>query len=280
MYDRVDIDEKWFYQTTDGKGFILTTEECNEDGEVTEEAEAEPHRTISHKKHITKVMFLCAQARPRWDPHRNQIWDGKLGLWPIGHFAPAQRTSVNRPAGTIIWHDETITKEKYRELLLQKVFPSIKDNWPRGEWARMSCIVRVQQDGAGSHVDPTDELLLQGLVDLGIENKVLLYTQPPNSPDTNINDLGLFRALQCIYYNATPGNAAEIIHCVQQAYLAYDSNKINRIWLSLMGCLNEIIQHHGDNNYKIPHMGKDRLERTGQLPVAISVCVAGVEQLT
>jgi hypothetical protein len=46
MFDGVDVDEKRFYQTS----------------------EKEPHRTISHKNHITKVMFLCAQARPRWDP--------------------------------------------------------------------------------------------------------------------------------------------------------------------------------------------------------------------
>jgi len=33
-------------------------------------------------------MFICAQARPRWDPHRNAMWDGKVGFWPIGFYAP------------------------------------------------------------------------------------------------------------------------------------------------------------------------------------------------
>jgi len=97
MYDRVDIDEKWFYQTSDGKNYILTAAEFEDDNdgeEGGEEDEANPHRTISHKCHIPKVMFLCAQARPRWDPHRNAIWDGKIGLWPIGNWAPAQRTSI------------------------------------------------------------------------------------------------------------------------------------------------------------------------------------------
>jgi hypothetical protein len=101
MFDRVDIDEKWFYQTSNGKNYILTVAEFKEEAGVEDDDEATPHRTIRHKCHIPKAMFLCAQARPRWDPHRNAMWDGKLGLWPIGHWAPAQRTSINRPAGTI-----------------------------------------------------------------------------------------------------------------------------------------------------------------------------------
>jgi hypothetical protein len=273
MFDRVDIDEKWFYQTKDGTRYILTSSEQEEQ----EEIEREPHRTISHKSHITKVMFLCAQARPRWDPHLHTLWDGKIGIWPIGAFAPAQRASINRPAGTAVWHDETINQVKYRELLLQKVFPAIMTKWPRGEWGRPNVIIRVQQDGAPSHIRPNDPELLQGLQQLGIHNKVLLYTQPSNSPDTNINDLGFFRALQCEYYKMTPGNAEQIIQYVQQAYNDYDKEKINRIWLSLMGCLNEIITHHGNNDYQIPHMGKDRLIRINQLPITIPVCELGVE---
>jgi hypothetical protein len=32
-----------------------------------------------------------------------------------------------------------------------------------------------------------------------------------------------------------------------------------------------IIEHHGSNDYKIPHMGKAKLERLGHLPDAIEV---------
>ena len=38
-----------------------------------------------------------------------------------------------------------------------------------------------------------------------------------------------------------------------------------------MTCMNEIIDCHGDNTYKIPHIGKSRLERVGQLPLTIEV---------
>ena len=118
----------------------------------------------------------------------------------------------------MVWRDHTITKNKYRDLLLSFVFPARIEKWPRDNWKRNNCIIRVQQDGAKSHFDATDELLLQGLQELQIEDKELLYTQPANSPDTNINDLGFFAALQSVYYRATLGNAHEIIQSVRQAY--------------------------------------------------------------
>jgi hypothetical protein len=78
MYNHVDIDKKWFYQTTDGKNYILSASE--DDAEDAGDCEAKPNRTIQHKNHIPKVMFLCAQAQPRYDTHRNGMWDGKIGL--------------------------------------------------------------------------------------------------------------------------------------------------------------------------------------------------------
>ena len=48
----------------------------------------------------------------------------------------------------------------------------------------------MQQDGAKSHIHPTDEAFLAGLAALGVANKPLLYTQPANSPHTNISRRG------------------------------------------------------------------------------------------
>ena len=35
--------------------------------------------------------------------------------------------------------------------------------------------------------------------------------------------------------------------------------------------MNEIIDHDGENDYKIPHMGKDQLERQERLPIVLAV---------
>jgi hypothetical protein len=47
VYDRVNIDEKWFYQTSDGKNYILTAAEFDEDDDDGNEDKNElvPHRT-------------------------------------------------------------------------------------------------------------------------------------------------------------------------------------------------------------------------------------------
>ena len=127
MLDRIDVDEKWFHLIYDGENYILA---CGSD-EDNDNDEEIPHRTTRHKRHITKVMFLCAQARPRYDTRRKCWWDGKIGMWPIGSMQPAQRKLVRRPAGTMEWRNDSITKEKYREILLEKVVPAIIEKWPR-----------------------------------------------------------------------------------------------------------------------------------------------------
>ena len=65
--------------------------------------EKNPKCSVKHKSHITKVILLCAVARPRFNTSLNAWWDRKLGIWPIGDWEPAQRKSKNRPKGTPVW---------------------------------------------------------------------------------------------------------------------------------------------------------------------------------
>ena len=69
-------------------------------------------------------MFLCAVARPRFDPAGECTFDGKIGLFPFVERAPAQRSSVNRPRGTMIVRSVPVTKERYRQFLVEKVVPA------------------------------------------------------------------------------------------------------------------------------------------------------------
>ena len=55
-YDCIHVDEKWFHIKKVAKKYYLGPNELP------------PERTTCHKSHITKVMFLCAVARPRMDP--------------------------------------------------------------------------------------------------------------------------------------------------------------------------------------------------------------------
>jgi len=116
----------------------------------------------------------------------------KLEFGP-SDYKPAQRSLYQRPQGTLEWKNKSIKKDVYRRLLLTKVVPAIKEKWPRGEWRSTQTVIRIQQDGPNSHIKPDNKEFHESLKEMGLHNKILLYTQPPNSPDLNINDLGFFR---------------------------------------------------------------------------------------
>jgi hypothetical protein len=99
---------------------------------------------------------------------------------------------------------------------------------------------------------------------------IIIREQPPNSPDLNVLDLGIFRALQSLQYQLTPKNETELIAHVKQVYNNFDRTKLNNVWLTLQCCMNSIIECDGSNNYQITHMNKMRLERLGLLPRSIA----------
>jgi hypothetical protein len=138
----------------DGKKYILVDDE------------EPPNRQVRHKKYMTKVMFLCALARPRWDNVANRYWDGKIGIWPIGNYGAAQRTSIHRPAGTRVWHNCGMGYLKFREMIFDDVIPAIMEHWPAGDWSNPEFKIKIQQDGAGAHCPATDPRILANIKEL------------------------------------------------------------------------------------------------------------------
>ena len=134
MHDHIHLDEKWFFLTQEKEHYLLVSGEKN------------PKRCIKHKSHITKVLFLCAVARLRFNMSVNSWWDGKLGIWPIGDWEPAKQRSKNRPKKMLVWKNKMVTKDVYRDLLINKLIPAILDKWSRRD--RMSRTIYIQQDGA------------------------------------------------------------------------------------------------------------------------------------
>ena len=83
---------------------------------------------------------------------------------------------------------------------------------------------------------------------------------------TSNKHIMFFRAIQS-FNDASPKNEEELIQLVKEAYKNYLQHKLNRTWLTLQSCFNQIILHHGDNNYSIEHISKAKLEWQGQLRV-------------
>jgi hypothetical protein len=258
-YDEIDVDEKWFHLTYDGVRYYMTP------------AEKRPDRRVRHKGYIDKVMFLSAVARPKKLPD-GTYFDGKIGIWPFGRYEAAKRASKLRAAGTLCWKNTQVNANVYRDMMIDEVVPAIMARWPQYEYNNPNFKIRIQQDGAPSHIniggnDPWYEFLEE----IELADKFILYNQPANSPDLNINDLGFFRAIESVYKKEVPRTYDDIINMVVRVYWDYPREKLNRMWLTRQSCCNKIFEHCGNNNYAIPHMNKERMERLGPLPDAIPV---------
>jgi len=246
MMDQVHIDEKWFYITVENERYIIV------------EGESIPQRQCKSKRYITKVMFLAAFARPRIDPETGEMWDGKIGIWAFVIKEPAQRSSKNRQRGTLITKCINVTKAVSRDFYKHKLVPAILE-----KMVRFVLNIKVQQDNAKPHPEPNDQEM-NAFFDLILNTSgvnIRLMNQPPNSPDANTLDLAFFRAIQSLQQEFVCKTIDELIAVVETAYWDLPLETCEKVWVTLQMVLNEIVINGGNNGYKLPHMGKDKLMR-------------------
>jgi hypothetical protein len=262
MMDTVHIDEKWFFVSKPTvKAYLAPGEE-------------EPHRSTKSKKYITKVMFLCAVARPRFDYTAKHYFDGKIGMWPFVESVPAKRASRNRPKGTMETKSISVTAEVYRQFIVDKVLPAIEEKWPQ---SYRSMTIKLQQDNAKPHRINNHPDVLARLATMSV--KVEMVQQPPNSPDLNVLDLGFFNAIQALQQQQRQRTIDDLIAAVLDSYVALKSNTLNKVFITLQKVMELIILNEGSNAYKLPHLGKDSLMRKGGLWTTIPVSQELIEKL-
>lgn len=145
---------------------------------------------------------------------------------------------------------------------LTEVVPA---KWP----LERSTTIWIQQDNATPHMALHDEEFRRAATQDGFD--IHLIAQPPNSPDTNVLDLGFFRAIQSIQHEQAPRTVDELVEAVKYAYESFDPRKLNHVFLSLQYVMLEIMKVGGCNNYQLPHHAKLRQERMGELPETVHV---------
>lgn len=192
-YNYIHIDEKWFYFSKETTTFYKLPDE-------------------ESKTHILKIMFLAAVGRPRFGDDGEALWDGKIGIFPFTCEEAAQRSSRNRPAGTM----ETkpvpkITRDVMRNMMVQKLLPAIREKWPG-----TTKHVLIQYDNTKLHVDINDPEFVSAAKEGDWD--IQLQYQPPNSPDLNVLDLGFFRAIDAIQEKTAPRKLGDLIVNVQTAF--------------------------------------------------------------
>ena len=258
-YQTVHVDEKWFFITESNLRLYLVP------------GEEKPDRRCQNKDHILKVMFLGAVARPRYDHNGICTFDGKIGLFPFIERVAARRTSRRRPRGTIITTPVPVNRNRYRDFLINKVLPAIKTKWPGRDRN-----ITIQQDGAPAHIDEEDAAFVAEATE-GLWN-ITLQTQPAKSPDLNVLDLSFFRALQSHQWRSGfANNINQLVEQVQLAFETFEPRKLDFAFLTLQHCMDDILAIHGDNNYTIRHVGKERMLADGTLPVRVPVSVNAME---
>ena len=243
MFNYVHIDEKWFYLTKIKQSYYLT------------EDEEKPERSCKSKRYITKVMFMAAVGRPQYDAHRKRYFDGKIGVWPFVTREPAQRSSKNRVRGTLETKAMTsVDKLKVKAMISDKIMPAIGMKMPI---SRKSSPIFIQQDNAKPHTAAGDTSLgEEGLKD-GWD--IRMCNQPPNSPDFNVLDLGFFNAIQSLQHKEAPKSIDDLLACVTNAFNALSKETLDNTFLTYQNAMESSMNIRGSNQYKLKHMGKEKL---------------------
>lgn len=147
--------------------------------------------------------------------------------------------------------------------MIDKVLPAIKAKWPQNHTGP----IFIQQDNAKPHIDVNDSEFIEASSQDGFD--IRLCFQPPNSPDLNVLDRGFFRAIQSLQEQEVLHTVDELVSAMQTSFDKMQSQELNNVFLTFQTCMKEILKVHCGNNYQIPHIGKSRLERQGNLPLQI-----------
>ena len=248
------VDESWFYLTSDAVTALLI-----------EDMDVLIHPKVQHKSHIEKIMFLAVLGQPQkviWKGEEIDF-DGKIGLFPCTEEVATRRVSKAGPKGTRVQVNKNVDAEFYHNLFCLEggVYDMIeaKTPWLAGD------PYFIQQDGARPHTaNGAIEDLVAGGTGEGFTP--VIVTQPPNSPDLNINDLGFFASLKvdvkriCTHCTSREEMMANVV----KAFEEYPRDKIDGIWACWFNNLRSVMSCDGGNDYRQAHNGgKKRKRETG-----------------
>ena len=215
-----------------------------------------PKRPLQSKRHIPKIMFLAATAKPRPEDD----FDGKIGFYRICEMATAVKKSKNHSKGDRFEKDCTLNSAGYRKLMAQ-VFKDAREKMP---WTKN---IRCQQDGASPHTghDNVNKLnriganIQRGRVGHGTHYvaKITVITQPAQSPDTNINDLCVFPSMSKFFNRKqkfeSVNDLDQIAANARSTWAEMPASKLTKAFETKTKVLKSIIKAKGGNDFKLPH---------------------------
>ena len=190
--------KKWFYMLRDGLVCrVFPTFRLNGDKEIESQVKMPACPKLYHKSRQPQVMFLAVTAKPRPE----YSFDGKVGIWSFTRLRKAKRSvkKTGTVAGeTDIFESVSVTAEEYRHVMLKRggVFDALRQKmwWfaRDADTLEAGCTLFYQHNGASPHTARAN--VKQWGCHGAKKFKIEVITQPPQSPDLNVNDLAFFRA--------------------------------------------------------------------------------------
>ena len=83
--------------------------------------------------------------------------------------------------------------------------------------------------------------------------------QPPNSPDLNVLDLGFFNSIQSLQQRERCTSIDGLVENTKKVFEEEPWEVLDRVFVTLQGCMHCILERESGNNYNIPHMKKDQM---------------------
>lgn len=229
----VDIDEKWFFGTLLSGKLHLPP------------GVSAPRTPVQSKRFIPKVMFLTAVAPP--DPDNN--FDGKIGCWAITEKYTAKRNSKHFQKGDVYDKQVSMDSKKFLDMLRTLVIPAIR----RKMTFKKS--VQIQMDNAPPHgaLEALEQDINRGRKSPQVQ--ISFLKQPPQSPDCNVNDLGLYNSMQTRLgrQQTKLQSTGEIMRSVKNVWAETESATIQKLFETKKMVLGKIVEARGSHDYSFPH---------------------------
>lgn len=228
MMNEIHIDLKWVYNTPpSGNKFYRAPDEKEEIKETREEERG------------TRMMVMIVMARPRMDLDKGQMFDGKIGMFP---FLDPNRPKPNNMLPQV---DEAAVKK----MLLDQVLPAISKRWPRSWPNKTSDVVTLYINPIKPHPPANDRELLVGFYKSGIP--IQWGAKPPESPDLNLLNLGMFQEFQSLISRKSKGG---ILYASRLVFRLIEASKVEQCFLTYQASMIYILTHEGNLNPTLPSL--------------------------
>jgi len=254
----IHVDEKWFYALRPGHRLWVP------------KGMRPPIVHTASKRFINKAMFLAAVAKPI--PERD--FDGRIGFYPVAERATAKRDSNVREKGEQYWRPINMDAALFKDFIKNKVVPDALR--ATGVWARK---IVIQMDNAGGHGGGKGNMSKTTLPELAewaahLPDELLqlcpmgpsvfeFVAQPPQSPDLNVLDLGVWTSLQVavdeLKHERTSvlPTVSELFDCCIDAWSRWDAAQVlTKIFDTLFNVLSLIEEENGGNRYTLTHQNE------------------------